>query len=494
MPTPLNSSTVGRLDARVAVPGYDRKSITPGIVHVGVGGFHRAHQAMYLDRLLNEGKAEDWAIIGVGVLEQDRRMKDALLAQDGLYTLVLKYPDGRRQASVVGSIVDYLLVPDGPDAVIEAMAAPTTRIVSLTITEGGYNIDRVTGEFDLEDPDVAADLRADGPPRTSFGLIVEALRRRRERGLAPFTVQSCDNIPGNGDVARHVFGAFATARDPELGDWLTTTVAFPNAMVDRITPVTTDTDREELAEQFGIEDRWPVVCEPFTQWVVEDHFGLGRPPWEDVGAQLVEDVEPYELMKLRLLNAGHQTICYLGYLSGYRYAHEAMADETLARFTLDFMEREASPSLPPVPGVDLDAYRHELIERFGNPEVRDTLARLCADSSDRIPKWLLPSIRHQLDTGGECFRAATVVAAWARYDEGVDEQGEPIVIVDQLADQLRDAATHNREDPTRFISDRKLFGDLVDDPRFVAEYTAALESLHLDGAQITLRKFVDRDA
>lgn len=494
MPTPLNASTLADLGPDVAVPTYDRRNLTAGIVHVGVGGFHRAHQAMYLDRLLNEGEARDWAILGVGILEQDRKMRDALNGQDGLYTLVLKYPDGHRDARVIGSIVDYLLAPDDPDRVIEAMAAPTTRIVSLTITEGGYNIDRVSSQFDLGHPDVAADLREDGAPRTVFGIIVEALVRRRERGLSSFSVQSCDNIPGNGDVARDVFSTFASARNADLGKWVRTSVAFPNSMVDRITPVTTDTDRSELADQFGIADRWPVVCEPFTQWVVEDSFGLGRPSWEHVGAQLVDDVEPYELMKLRLLNAGHQALCYFGYLAGYRYAHEAMADELVSRFVLAYMEREGTPSLPPVPGVDLAVYRRELIDRFGNSEIRDTLARLCADSSDRIPKWVLPVVRHQLATGGECFRSAAVVAAWARYAEGIDEDGEPIEIIDQLADRLTGAARKNRDRPADFIADRELFGDLIDNERFVSEYTATLESLHRRGSRETLGWLASRSA
>jgi mannitol 2-dehydrogenase len=488
----LNEPSLGSLADSVVVPTYDRKALTAGIVHIGVGGFHRAHQAMYLDRLMAEGVAWDWAIRGLGMLEQDRRMKAVLTRQDCLYTLVVKHADGHREAQVIGSIIDYLLAPDDPEAAIEAMAAPEIKIVSLTITEGGYNIDRVTDRFDLDRPDVAADVRGEGAPTTVFGFVVEALARRRGRGVPPFSVQSCDNIPGNGDVARDAFGTFASARDAELGAWVRREVTFPNSMVDRITPVTTDVDRRELAERFGVDDGWPVVCEPFTQWVVEDSFSLGRPPWEQAGAQLVDDVEPYELMKLRLLNASHQAMCYFGYLAGYRYAHEAAGDELFARFLLGYMEKEGSPTLPPVPGVDLDSYRHELIERFANPEIRDTLARLCTDSSDRIPKWLLPVVRQQLATGGEIYRSAAVVASWACYAEGVDESGQAIEIVDPLAHELKEAAAHNRRDPTRFIANRKLFGDLIDDPRFVAEYVASLDSLHRHGSRATLEGLVER--
>jgi mannitol 2-dehydrogenase len=484
--TALSAATLPSLAAAVPVPGYDRSKVSTGIVHFGVGGFHRAHEAMYLDRLMNAGQARTWGICGVGVLPGDKRMKDALAAQDGLYTLVVKQPDGSLEPRVVGSIVEYLFAPDDPEAVLEKMADPATRIVSLTVTEGGYNVHPVTGQFDAGDPAVVQDLQPGAVPATVFGLVTEALARRRARGLPPFTVMSCDNIPGNGDVARKMFGAFARLRDAELGDWLEREVRFPNSMVDRITPVTSDDDRTLLAARFGVEDAWPVVCEPFTQWVLEDSFSDGRPAWEDAGAQLVEDVVPYELMKLRLLNASHQALCYLGYLSGYRYVHEVCSDPLFTSFLLAYMDREATPTLPPVPGVDLDAYKHTLIERFANPEVRDTLARICAGSSDRIPKWLLPVVRQQLATGGEIHRAALVVASWARYAEGTDEQGEPIQVVDRLRDPLMAAAGRQREDPTAFLQDRDLFGDLADDPRFVAAYTAALDSLHRRGARATL--------
>ncbi|MEP6463535.1 MAG: mannitol dehydrogenase family protein [Frankiaceae bacterium] len=484
--TTLSAATVTSLAETVPVPTYDRSQVSTGIVHFGVGGFHRAHQAMYVDRLLNAGQASTWGICGVGVLPGDRRMKDALTGQDFLYTLVIKHPDGTLEPRIIGSIVEYFFAPDDPDAVIEKMAAPSTRIVSLTVTEGGYNFHPVTGEFDQRDPGVVHDLASGAVPVTVFGLVTEALARRRERGLVPFTVMSCDNIQGNGDVARKMFGAFARLRDPELGSWIGNEVRFPNSMVDRITPVTSDEDRAVLAERFGITDAWPVVCEPFTQWVLEDSFGDERPPLEDVGVQLVADVEPYELMKLRLLNASHQALCYLGYLAGYRYAHEVCHDPLFTRFLMAYMDREATPTLAPVPGVDLDVYKRTLIERFANPEVRDTLARLCAESSDRIPKWLLPVIRLQLKGDGEFSRAALVVAAWARYAEGVDEQGEPIEVVDRLRDQLMAAAGRQRTDPTAFLANRELFGDLIDEAPFVAAYTSALESLHTRGARATL--------
>ncbi|MDT7555044.1 MAG: mannitol 2-dehydrogenase, partial [Pseudonocardiales bacterium] len=399
--TLLNTASLHSLDPSVAVPQYDRGAVRAGIVHLGVGAFHRAHQALYLDRLMNAGKALDWGICGVGVLPGDSRMRDALDAQDCLYTLVEKSPDGSQSARVIGSIVEYLLAPDDPEAVIEKMAGEEIRIVSLTVTEGGYNFNAVTGEFQADDPAVVHDLAPGATPSTSFGLVVEALARRRERGIPPFTVLSCDNIQGNGDAARRSFTTFARLRDAELGEWVEEHVRFPNCMVDRITPVTTDDDRAALTERFGVEDRWPVVCEPFSQWVLEDHFSNGRPPYEEAGVQVVDDVEPYELMKLRLLNASHQALCYLGYLAGYRLVHDVCQDQLFADFLLAYMDREATPTLQPVPGIDLDVYKRQLIERFSNPQVRDTVARLCAESSDRIPKWLLPVIRHNLKTDGE---------------------------------------------------------------------------------------------
>ncbi|MFE9580907.1 mannitol dehydrogenase family protein [Nocardia sp. NPDC006044] len=484
--TPLRAATLRDLDSAIAVPTYDRAGITTGIVHFGVGGFHRAHQAMYVDRLLEAGGAREWGICGVGVLPADRRMRDALAAQDGLYTLSVLAPDGSWTTRVIGSIVEYLYAPDDPEVVLAKLADPATRIVSLTVTEGGYHFSATTGEFDTDAADIRADLAPNAVPATIFGLIVEGLARRRARGIAPFTVMSCDNIEGNGHVARATFSAFARLRDPELGEWVAREVRFPNSMVDRITPVTPPGAADELARRFGVADRWPVVTEPFTQWVLEDSFTLGRPDYGSVGVQLVDDVAPYELMKLRLLNASHQALAYFGYLSGYRLVHDAAQDPAFQRFLLRYMDIEATPTLLPVPGVDLGAYKRTLIERFSNPSIGDTLARLCAESSDRIPKWVLPVIRQRLAAGGEITCAAAIVASWARYAEGIDEQGEAIDIVDPLRDQLVPLARRQRDDRTAFLSARSVFGDLIDEPRFVSAYLAVLDSLYAKGAHATV--------
>jgi mannitol 2-dehydrogenase len=484
----LSEHELAHLGGRVAVPGYDRAAVSAGVVHLGVGGFHRSHQAVYHDALLRAGLLE-WGICGVGVLPRDAAMRDALVAQDGLYTLLVKAPDGTVAPQVVGSIVEYLLAPDDPEAVVERLAAPTTRVVTLTITEGGYDVDDATGTFRASTPEVRHDLGG-GPPRSAFGFVVEALRRRRERGLPPLTVLSCDNLEGNGDVARTAFGAFARLRDPELGAWVEAAVPFPNAVVDRITPATTDADRLTVSELLGVDDRAPVVCEPFTQWVIETADGAVLPPYDRVGARLVPDARPFELMKLRLLNAGHQVLAYFGRLLGHRFVHEAARDPDLRAFLAEYLEREAVPTLSGVPEADVASFRDAVAERFGNPAIGDTLARLAVDASDRIPKFVLPVIRERLARGEEVTLAAAVIASWARYAGGVDEQGAPIAFDDRRADSLADRARRRRAEPDAFIRDEAVFGDLARDERFAAPYRAALASLDERGARATLAALI----
>jgi mannitol 2-dehydrogenase len=466
---PLNSTTLQQLP--IATPGYDRDGIGVGIAHFGVGGFHRAHQAMYVDRLLQRGLAREWGICGIGVMPADRRMRDVLRAQDGLYTLILEDPDGSREARVIGSIVDYRYAPDDPEATIELLAAPATRIISMTITEGGYQV-RDSGSV--------------------FGLIAQALARRRERGIGAPTIVSCDNIEHNGEVARRAVLAHAELLSPDLADWVAEHARFPSSMVDRITPATTADIVAAAERDFGVADEWPVLAEAFASWVLEDDFADGRPPLEEAGVLLVDDVSPYEQMKLRLLNAGHQCLCYFAWLCGYRMVHDAARDSLFAEFLLAYFDSEAMPTLQPVPGIDLPAYSRELIERFGNPGVRDTVARLCAFSSDRIPKWLLPVIRDNLITGGPIRLASAAVASWARYAEGVDEGGQPIEVVDNLAGSLVPLARSQRGHPTAFIENTALFGDLAQVPRFVEAYRWALDSLHARGARATLEVLLAR--
>ena len=452
----------------IDTPNYDRHSVSVGIAHIGAGHFHRAHQAMYIDRLLQRGMAREWGICGIGVMPGDWTMRDVLRDQDGLYTLVLENPDGTRDAHVIGSIIDYRYAPDDPEAALEVLAAATTRIISLTITEGGYR----------------------DPAGPAFALITEALARRRCRGIAAPTIVSCDNIESNGEIARRAVLANAERRDPGLADWVAEHTRFPSSMVDRITPATTLEMAAQVRRDFGVDDRWPVLAEPFTAWVLEDNFADGRPPLEQAGVLLVDDVGPYESMKLRLLNAGHQSLCYFAYLCGFEFVHDAARDPLFAEFLLAYFDFEAIPTLAPVPGIDLHDYSRTLVERFGNPGVRDTVARLCAYSSDRIPKWLLPVIYDNLASDGSVRLAAATVASWARYAEGADEWGQPIEVVDQLADSLVPIARSQHENPTAFIEINAVFGDLAQQPRFVEAYRWALESLHRNGARATLEALV----
>ena len=482
-------------------PGYDRSATTTGIVHIGVGGFHRAHEAACLDSLIRrragstapEDACLDWGICGIGLLPGDTRMRDALAGQDHLYTLIRKHPGGLRDPAVIGSIHDYLFAPDDPEAVLSLLSAPSTRIVSLTITEGGYNVDDTTGEFHVFSPGAVHDAEHPGEPTTAFGYIVEALRRRREAGTVPFTVLSCDNLPGNGKVARTAVVSQAAMSDPELADWIDGNVAFPSCMVDRITPQTTQTDIAELRRGLGVEDAWPVVCEPFSQWVLEDDFPAGRPPLEEVGVQMVDDVAPYELMKLRLLNASHQGLAHWGRLLGMEYAHEAAADEDISSWVRAYLEREARATLRSVPGIDLDDYVDTLFERFTNEAIADTLFRLAQGASSRMPKFVLGTVRDNLTAGGPIRLGTAMVAAWALGDEGVDENGDEIVIDDPMADELLPLAAAQRAGhETAFISHEGVFGDLATDERFRRTFVEELDALRRNGARARLRSLAGR--
>jgi mannitol 2-dehydrogenase len=469
-----NSRVVGR-DAvmePVTAVSYDRRAITPGIVHIGVGNFHRAHEAFYVDRLLRMGSGASWGISGVGILSADARMRDALRSQDLEYTLIERHPSGTDHATRIGAIVEYLYAPDELDRVVERLAEPATRIVSLTVTEGGYNVSDATGEFDSTAPAVIADARPGAQPETVFGIVTAGLRRRRERGIRPFAVLSCDNIQGNGEVARNSFAAFASMVDPELGEWMRENVAFPSAMVDRITPVTTDGDRRWVRERFGIDDAWPVLTESFVQWIVEDDFPAGRPSFEQVGVQMVHDVRPYELMKLRLLNASHQAMAYFGLLKGQVYVEDAASDPQLIELMTRYMNEEATPTLDPVPGVDLDAYKAELLERFANRYIRDTLARLATDGSDRIPKFVVPVARERRARGERAPLSAAIIASWAHYAALVTA-GVDLPFRDRQRERIEGAVARQRTDRAGFLRDPDWFGDLADDASFAADFSRA---------------------
>lgn len=446
-------------------PDYDTGQIRAGIAHFGIGNFHRSHQAMYLDRLMNQGDHSEWGIVGIGVMPGDARMRDALAEQNYRYTLVERYGDGTVTAREIGSIRGMLLVHEDADGVMNLLTDPAIRIVSLTITEGGYNIDGSTGEFDLQNPNIQMDLANTETPRTVFGLICEALRLRRLQRTTPFTVISCDNLQGNGEVVKLAILSYASAMDRELASWIAENVSFPNSMVDRITPVTSDADREMVLQTFGVKDAWPVMTEPFTQWVLEDNFVNGRPDWQRVGVQITDDVVPYELMKLRLLNATHQAMAYIGMLKGYTYVHEAVADSEINQFLRDYFA-EARETLHPVPGIDTDTYIETLFERYENAHIADTLARLAVDASDRIPKFVLPSILDNLAAGRSIETATRVITHWSKYLTAAKD------IVDPLGETLKSLASS--KDDLAFVRYEPVFGDLSYSDEFQTAYLREL--------------------
>lgn len=473
----LNQENLGALPLNVKVPTYDRDQVTTSIVHIGVGNFHRSHEAFYTNELMEKYGVLDCGICGVGLLDYDRRIYNILKDQDGLYTLMTKELDGSLTARVIGSIVEFLFAPENPIAVIEKMADPNIKIISLTITEGGYNLNEGTGKFDFSNPVIVEDMKNPLSPKTVFGYLAQAMKLRMQRGLPGCTIQSCDNIQGNGDVAKLSLLNYVEKAEPELLPWIEENVSFPNAMVDRITPVTVAEDIDKVQNEFLIEDQWPVVCEPFIQWVVEDDFKAGRPAWEKVGAQFVKDVVPYENMKLRLLNAGHSVLGMLGALHGYDTIDEAARDTDFATFLRAFMDQEVSPTLGDLGGIDLEAYKDSLINRFSNVYIKDLIARICLESSAKIPIFLLSTVRAQLKTTAKIDRAAFVVAAWCKYNDGVDERGRKYAIEDAMSNELIRAAALSHQEPIRFLELKSIFGDLLDNKTFVDAFLASLEML-----------------
>ncbi len=470
---PLAVETLARLRPEIAVPTYDRRSLRGSIVHVGVGGFHRSHLATYIHDLCRAG-CRDWAIIGAGILPGDAAMADALGAQDHLYSLITRSAS-TESVEVIGSITAYHHASPRGDVLVEQIADPTTQIVSLTVTEGGYPVDDATGRY-LPDSNVAG-------PESAFGLIARGLDMRRRRGGGPLTVVSCDNVMSNGSAARVATLGEAACINDRLEAWVSDSVTFPNSMVDRITPATANADREWLAQRFGLLDRWPVVTEPFRQWVIEDSFAGDRPPLEDVGVVVTADVEPYELMKLRLLNASHSCLAYLAALGEIKTVDAAIAHPALRKFVVAYLEREATPVLPPVAHVDIPQYSAALIDRFANPRIGDQIARLCLDGSSKLPKFVLPTLRAQLARGGPVALAALALAGWCEYLNGVTQNGTPIDHADDpLLDPALAHARASRSDPAAFLAFTEVFGtDLARPGRFRETFAHAVNLLRTQG-------------
>lgn len=477
------------LPAPAALPGpdYDRAGLIPSVVHIGVGGFHRAHQAVYLDDLADRGISADWGVVGVSLRRSE--LRDALRQQDWRFTVVERSAAGD-SARVVGCLTDLLFAPEEPARVLSVLSSADTRLVTLTITGGGYHVDPETGELVVDD-EIAADLANPRRPQTAIGYLVAGLERRRQAGLPPFTVLSCDNIPANGKTTRRAVLAFAERRNPRLADWIAREGAFPSCVVDRITPEATAGDRGFVFRRFGIEDRAPVIAEPFRQWIIEDDFCNGRPPLEAVGAQFVGDAEPYERMKKRMLNGSHSALGYLGYLLGHRDTAGAMADPLVRRYVDRLMEREIAPLLPTVPGVDLDEYRATLLARFSNPRIGDQLARLCGRGSTKVPAYLLPSVAEARREGRPHELLNLAVAAWVRYLRGVDLEGMAIPINDARRDELQPLAVLGGDDPAPLMADSRLFGWLAEDPLLVASVGRIMDALTREGLRATVGAYVE---
>jgi mannitol-1-phosphate/altronate dehydrogenase len=473
----------------VAVPSYNPAQTETGIVHLGFGGFHRAHMALYTDKLMNKDFAanKQWGIAGVGLMPNDKKMQDALEPQDCLYTLVER--DGKTEtAAVVGCVSEIIFAGDTVSGLLSKIENPAVKIVSLTVTENGYCLNPTTKKLDPEHALVKNDVANPSQPKSAIGVIVESYRRRKNAGARAFTALSCDNIQHNGDVLREAVISLATLQDKELASWIEVNATFPNTMVDRITPVTKPEDIAYIEQEYGITDQWPVVCEAFTQWVIEDNFADGRPAWEEVGAQFVPDVAPYEVMKLRLLNCSHLAVACLGDLAGYKFIDETMANPLFQRFMQALMDKETGPTLPDVPGIDLPVYKRTLVERFVNPSIKDTVERVATDAPLNTA---LASIRDRLKADAEIDLLALTLAAWLRRSRGEDENGQAFTVRHPLAARLKDKAVEGGSNPAPLLSIEELFGELGQDPRVVEPTARYLASLYEKGSLATLQDVAD---
>jgi mannitol 2-dehydrogenase len=483
----LRDTTLAQLGAEIIRPTYDRSRTFPGLVHIGVGAFNRSHLAVYLDDLLARGEAVRWGEFGVGLLPWDKDIHAGLAEQDYLYSL-MALETGEETLRVIGSLAGHVYAPHATDAVLERMVAEECAIVSLTVTEGGYFIEDATGRVQLEHEDLQHDLELHAAPKTWLGYVAEAAERRMKLGRAPFTLLSCDNVHGNGAIARKALLAFAEARSGELARWIEANVAFPNSMVDRITPRTTDENRAMIQERFGVHDRVPVVAESFRQWVLEDEFVSGRPAFEHVGAQMTADVAPYEKMKMRLLNGGHSTLGYLGDLLGHSFISEAAADPLLRRLLIAFMA-EVKPTVPPLPGIDLDEYTATVVKRFTNTAIRDQVARICCEGCAKISKFIVPTLGDLLKAGRTPQVLPLVIAGWLHYQRGRDENGRAMQMADAQAGLLKEFVESGCADAQLALMVRPIFGELATAyPQLAAMVQSNLDELRAHGVRAAITK------
>jgi fructuronate reductase len=490
----LNQNLLPQLPKNVALPQYDRSQLVPGIVHLGIGAFHRAHQAFYTEAVLNQFGG-DWGIIGSSL--RSASVRDQLAPQDCLYTLVERSGDGEK-LQIIGAVKDTLVGPENPAALVAAIASPNIKIVSLTVTEKGYCHDPASGNLNESHPDIIHDLQNLNQPVSAIGFIVAALKQRFENNQKAFTALSCDNLPNNGEVLEKVVLQFAQKISPELAQWINANATFPSTMIDRIVPATTDDDRREIEALLAINgesvrDEGMVVCEPFSQWVVEDKFADGRPAWEKVGVLLVEDVRVFEKIKLRLLNGAHSTMAYTGYLSGFQYISEVMEQQAFVNLIKTYMAREAGETVAAPAGFDIAAYKQQLRDRFSNKALKHRTWQIAMDGSQKLPQRLLETLREQLAGNGNIDILCLGVAAWIRYVSGVDEKGGAIEVSDPLAKELRAACDANQGNPAGMVkavvSIQKVFGaDLLHEERFINSTTQWLERFYRQGVLASIKE------
>jgi fructuronate reductase len=486
----LSFARLASLPSGIVRPGYDVGQIKPGILHLGIGAFHRAHQAWYTDAAM-AASGGAWGIVGASL--RAAGMRDGLVAQDCLYTLAEKGAAGTRYR-VIGAVRDVVFAPDDPARLPRLIADPAIRIVTLTVTEKGYCHDPASGKLNLAHLDIVHDLAHPVAPVSTIGILVAGLMQRHRAGGAPITLQTCDNLPHNGATLRGIVLEFAAHADDETAKWIEREVAFPNSMVDRIVPAATDDLIRETEAALGVHDAAPVQAEPFSQWVIEDTFAAGRPAWEKVGAEFVADVAPYEEMKLRLLNGSHSMLAYLGYLGGFEYIWQVMREADYVTLMRDMMREEVAPTLALAGKYDLDAYQASIVERFANPALLHRCEQITMDGSQKLPQRLLGTVRANLAAGRPLRRLALAVAAWMRFVAGVDEQGKAIPVRDPLADVLKARASAAGGDPqaiaNALLGVEAVFGtDLPRATAFRDEVGAAFATLMRDGARKTVRSY-----
>lgn len=489
----LRNATLSQLDPSIARPAYDRSRVFPGLVHIGVGAFNRSHLAVYLDRLLAAGEVVRWGEFGVGLLPFDKEIHAGLVEQDYLYSLMAMDTD-EESLRVVGSLCGHLYAPEAAEGVLERMVAAECAIVSLTVTEGGYFIDDSSGKFLVDHPDIRHDLEHHAAPRTWLGYVAEAADRRMKFGREPFTLMSCDNLHANGDMARKALLSFASARSGVLHKWIEANITFPNAMVDRITPRTTDENRATIARKFGVADRVPVVTEPFIQWVLEDKFVSGRPAFERAGAQITTDVADFEKMKMRILNGGHLTLAFLGDLLGHSLVSQATADPQLRQLLIEF-QAEVRPTVPPLPGIDLVDYSDTVVKRFTNTAIKDQIARICSEGCAKMTKFIVPSLTDLLRSGATPRCIPLVLAGWLHYQRGADENGRAMVMADAQIDHLKAFIGSGCSNAKLALDVGALFGSLAADyPQLVSLVQANLDQMRAGGVRSAIERVLKAGA